>query len=61
MPERETVELEDDPAEMVCHLAADILDSGGQSPHEEIKQQFRDALAKFVDARIAEALKQAKS
>ena len=48
MPEKR--DIEDDPAEMVCDLAMDAVENGGSS--EAAKQQFRDALAKFIDARI---------
>lgn len=48
-------EIEDDVAEMVCHLADGEIDNvvmctGGNT--EVVKQQFRDALAKFIDGRI---------
>jgi hypothetical protein len=47
----ETQEIEDDPAELVELIAMEWMQDLAVS--EPTKQQFRDALAKFVDERIA--------
>lgn len=47
----EQSEIEDDPAEMIEHFILDHFEGNGIN--EVVKQQFRDALAKFIDARIA--------
>lgn len=49
-------EIEDDVAEMVCHLASEVIQSDiylYNGPSEVIKQQFRDALIKLIDERIS--------
>jgi hypothetical protein len=48
----QSAEIEDDPVEMIRHLIAGEI-SG--DTREAWLQQTRDALAKFVDARIAAA------
>lgn len=52
----EPYELEDDPAEMVEHLIADVM----QGDRTDVtKDQLRDALTKLIDARVATALAKA--
>ena len=46
----QTQELEDDVAEMVCHIALDHVQDLGTS--EPIKQQLREALNKLIDERL---------
>jgi hypothetical protein len=48
-------QFEDDVAEMVLHLAHE--ETLGQGVTDAAKQQFRDALTKFIDARIAETIR----
>jgi putative intracellular protease/amidase len=54
-----TEELEDDVAELVCHLAHEVSSDNlimGRPVTEAAKQQFRDALNRLIDERIAERM-----
>lgn len=53
-------ELEDDVAELVCHLAGELIQDAvfcdGPGPTEAAKQQFRDALNKLIAEQVDKAI-----